>query len=67
MAKNEDKKTMADRWAGLKAEFGKIVWADAITVWNQTVAVCVVSVILALLISVFDMFIQFGVDKLVGL
>ena len=28
MAENKDKVTFLDRWAGLKAEFGKIVWPD---------------------------------------
>lgn len=67
MADNKEKKGIADWWRGLVAEWNKIVWADAATVRNQTTAVCIVSVILAALIVLFDMVIQFGVDKLINL
>jgi preprotein translocase subunit SecE len=67
MADNKEKKGMSDWWRGLNAEWNKIVWADGETVRNQTTAVCIVSVILAALIVLFDMVIQFGVDKLINL
>ncbi|MDD6380286.1 MAG: preprotein translocase subunit SecE [Lachnospiraceae bacterium] len=61
------KKTMSERWDGVKDEFRKIVWADASTVGRQTTATVIISVILALLIVIFDMLIQFGFDKLIKL
>jgi preprotein translocase subunit SecE len=67
MADNKEKRGISDWWRGLTAEWNKIVWADAETVRNQTTAVCIVSVILAALIVLFDMVIQFGVDKLINL
>ena len=39
---------------GLKAEFGKIVWTDRKTLAKQTVSVTVITVILAVLISIMD-------------
>ena len=67
MAEGKTKKTWSDRWEGLKAEFGKIAWADCSTVGRQTTAVVIISVILSLVIVCFDMIIQYGVDKLVNL
>ena len=68
MAENkEGKVTFADRINGLKAEFGKIVWPDGQTIYKQSVAVILVTIVIALLIVFFDMIIQYGVDFLVNL
>ena len=67
MANSKDKVTMSERWNGVKTEFGKIVWLDRTTVAKHTGATIIVSVIMALLIAVFDMVIQYGVDWLVKL
>ena len=48
----EEKKTKSGRFAGLKTEFGKIVWADPKDVSKQTTAVVAVSVVLAVIIIV---------------
>ncbi|MCR4798318.1 MAG: preprotein translocase subunit SecE [Lachnospiraceae bacterium] len=65
--KKEGKVTFADRWNGLKAEFGKIVWPDGQTIYKQSVAVILATILIALLIVFFDMIIQYGVDFLVNL
>jgi preprotein translocase subunit SecE len=65
--KREGKVTFADRWNGLKAEFGKIVWPDGQTIYKQSVAVILATILIALLIVFFDMIIQYGVDFLVNL
>ncbi len=67
MAENKDKVTFLDRWAGLKAEFGKIVWPDGKTISRQSVAVILVSIVVALIIVFFDMIIQYGVNFLTSL
>ena len=54
-------------FAGLKAEFQKIVWLDKKSLGKQTVAVLVVSVILGAIIAVLDLGIQYGIDFLVNL
>ena len=54
-------------FAGLKAEFKKIIWPNKQSLARQTVAVVAVSVVLGLLIAVMDFIIQYGVDFLVGL
>lgn len=54
-------------FAGLQAEFHKIIWPDKKSLGKQTVAVIVVSVILGVIIAVLDMGIQYGVDFLVNL
>jgi preprotein translocase subunit SecE len=63
----KEKKSFADRLDGLKAEFGKIFWPDGKMVFRQSTATIVVSVIVALLIVLFDMIIKLGVDFLVRL
>lgn len=62
MAENKTK-----GFSSMKAEFAKIFWPDKQTVTKQTIAVVVVSAILGVLIVFFDMFIQFGLDKLFAL
>ena len=45
MAEGKTRKTWSDRWEGLKAEFGKIIWPTKNDMIKQTTAVIVVSVI----------------------
>ena len=54
-------------FAGLKAEFKKIIWPNKQSLARQTVAVIAVSVVLGLMIALMDYIIQVGVDFLVGL
>lgn len=61
------KSTMAQRIDGLKAEFSKIVWPEPKSIGKQSTAVIVLSVVIALIIVVLDMIIQYGVDFLVNL
>ena len=51
---------------GLKAEFKKIIWPDKQSTARETTAVIIVSVILGIVIKVFDLIIQFGLDKLIA-
>ncbi|MBQ9633374.1 MAG: preprotein translocase subunit SecE [Lachnospiraceae bacterium] len=67
MADTQNKRTIADWWDDVKAEFDKIVWPTQQTIYRQTVATVVVSVITAFIIVFVDMLIQHGVDLLVGL
>ena len=64
---SEEKKVKSGRFAGLKTEFDKIVWADPKDVSKQTTAVVIVSVVLAVVIAVIDMIFKHGVDILVNL
>ena len=63
----EEKKTKSGRFAGLKTEFDKIVWADPKDVSKQTTAVVAVSVVVAVIIIVLDAVINKGVNILVSL
>ena len=57
-----------ENWfAGLKAEFKKIIWPTKESLAKQTTAVVIVSVVVGLIITVMDFFIQHGVDILVNL
>ncbi len=68
MGESNKKEASKKSWfAGLRAEFHKIVWPDKKSLGKQTVAVVVVSVILGVIIAVLDMGIQHGVDFLVNL
>lgn len=65
---NENAKTEATPkksfFKGLKAEFGRIVWADKEKVQKETVAVLVTTVILALVIAGMDFLIQLGLEAI---
>ncbi len=66
---NETPRTskIANWFSGLRSEFHKIVWLDRRSLGRQTVAVIIVTVILAIIISILDFGIQSGVDFLVNL
>lgn len=51
---------------GLQAEFKKIVWTDRKTLVKQTIAVVIITIILAILIGVMDAVILEGINLLVG-
>ncbi len=51
---------------GVKAEFKKIVWPDKQSLFNQSVAVIVVSLILGALIAIIDRILQFGINSIIG-
>ena len=57
----------SDWFAGLKAEFQKIIWPTKERLAKETTAVVIVSVLLGLIIALLDFLIQFGVDFLVNL
>ena len=50
---------------GLKSEFNKIVWTDKATLAKQTVVVSVVTIILAVMISIMDSAILEGINLII--
>ena len=64
---NESSQVKESRFAGLKAEFQKIIWPDKESLTKQTTAVVATSVVLGLIIALLDYIIQYGVDFLVNL
>lgn len=64
---NVEKAPKTSWFAGLKAEFRKIIWPDQKSVVRQTIAVIAVSVVTGLIIALLDWVIQYGVNFLVGL
>ena len=64
---NTSKAPKENWFAGLKAEFLKIIWPTKESLAKQTTAVVIVSVIVGLIIAMLDFFIQHGVDILVNL
>ncbi len=66
MAENK-KSGLAEKWDGLKKEFSKIAWLDSNTISKQSTAVIAVSVVVAVLIVLFDAIINYGVDFLINL
>ncbi len=63
-AKAKEKAPKKSFVSGLKAEFKKVIWPDKDTIIKQSSAVVVASVILGIVISVLDMGIKFGVEKI---
>jgi len=67
MSENEKVVQKRSWFTELKSEFRKIIWPDKKSLFRQTVAVVVVSVLLGLLIAGIDYVIQYGVDILMNL
>ena len=62
----ETSKKKGSFFKGVKAEFKKIVWPDKHSLFNQSVAVIVVSLILGILIAIIDRGLQFGINAILG-
>ena len=67
MSENEKVVQKRSWFAELKSEFRKIIWPDKKSLFRQTVAVVIVSVILALVIAGIDYVVQYGLDILMNL
>lgn len=65
--RSEDVSKKNSFFKGLKAEFNKVIWPDKETIVKQSTAVVVVSVILGVVISLLDMGIKFGVEKILNI
>ena len=61
-AKATEKAPKKSWFAGLQAEFKKIIWPDKASITRQTVAVTIISVFLGALIKILDMIIQLGLN-----
>jgi preprotein translocase subunit SecE len=61
-ANTQEKAPKKSWFKGIKAEFKKIVWPDKESLAKQSVAVIVISVILGVIISIFDLGIKYGID-----
>ncbi len=61
-AKATEKAPKKSWFAGLQAEFKKIIWPDKASITRQTVAVAIISVFLGALIKILDMIIQLGLN-----
>jgi len=55
-------KTPKNFWKGVKAEFKRISWPDKESLVKQSVAVVCVSIVLGVIITILDFFLQYGVD-----
>jgi len=60
----ETTKKKGSFFKGVKKEFKKIVWPDKPTLFKESAAVVVVSVILGAIIAFVDAAIKFGLDKI---
>ena len=67
MSENEKVVQKRSWFTELKSEFRKIIWPDKKSLFRQTVAVVIVSVILALVIAGIDYVVQYGLDILMNL
>lgn len=63
---NTQEKPAKNSWfKGIKAEFNKIVWPDKESLVKQSAAVIAISLILGVIISVFDLIVKYGIDVLI--
>ena len=55
------------RWfKGLKSEFQKVIWPDKEKIYKETVTVVTATICLGVVIALFDMLLQYGIQLLVG-
>ena len=60
---NTQEKAPKKSWfKGIKAEFNKIVWPDKESLVKQSAAVIAISLILGVIISIFDLVVKYGID-----
>ena len=62
--KSTGKRQKKNWFQGLRSEFKKIVWTDRPTLAKQIVAVTVITIILAVMISIMDSAILEGINLL---
>lgn len=67
MGDSAEKQKRPSFFKGAKAEFKKISWPDRQSTLKQSVAVVAISVVVGVIISVLDYFIQYGVNFLTSL
>lgn len=63
-ANTNEKAPKKSFFKGIKSEFKKIIWPDKEYLAKQSAAVVVISVVLGIVISIIDLGIKFGVDKI---
>ena len=63
-ANTNEKAPKKSFFKGIKSEFKKIIWPDKDYLAKQSLADVAISVILGIVISVIDLGIKFGVDKI---
>ena len=63
--KPKKKSSKPNFFSGVAAEFKKIIWPSRKTLFRQTTAVVVSSIILGAIIYLVDLIVKFGIDKLV--
>lgn len=61
---NTDKMPKIKFFDGVKAEFKKISWPDKQSLLKQSIAVISVSLVLGLVITLFDTIIKYGINIL---
>jgi len=66
MAEQTAKVQKKSWFAGLKSEFGKVVWPKKATLVKQTIAVVIASVAVGALIAIVDQILQYGLNFILG-
>lgn len=61
---NTEKAPKPNFWKGLKSEFKKVSWPDKESLIKESIAVVCVSVVVGVIITILDFFIQYGVNFL---
>ena len=67
MGDSAEKQKRPSFFAGVKAEFKKIVWPDRQSTLKQSVAVVVISVVVGVIIAILDYVIKYGVNILTSI
>jgi len=67
MSENVKKEKKPGFFRGVKSEFKKITWPDKKSLFKQTLAVILVSLVVGVIIAGLDSVLQFGISALLSI
>ena len=67
MSENVKKEKKPGFFKGVKSEFKKITWPDKKSLFKQTLAVILVSLVVGVIIAALDSVLQFGISALLSI
>ena len=67
MSENVKKEKKPSFLKGVKSEFKKVTWPDKKTLFKQTVAVILVSLVVGVIIAGLDSVLQYGISALLSI
>lgn len=65
MSEKKEAAKKSSWWQGIKSEFKKIIWPDKKSLIRETIAVFVITILLAIIIMLIDYVVKYGIDLII--